>query len=54
MPNDYAPRRGPRYSVASATARGLAAQTGFAILCLALTYLKWGGTRREMLRDAAD
>ncbi|HEX8338088.1 MAG TPA: hypothetical protein VF621_15320, partial [Pyrinomonadaceae bacterium] len=53
-PADYSPRPGPRYDVASAAARGLAAQGGFALLCLALAALKWRQTRRDMLRDPGD
>ena len=52
IPTDYRPKSRPKYDVASATARGLAAQSGLALLCLALAYLKWGRTRREMLRDS--
>jgi hypothetical protein len=51
-PTDYEPRARPRYSLASATARGLAAQSGFALLCLLLATLKWRQTRRDMLRDS--
>jgi hypothetical protein len=53
-PRDYSPRPGPRYSVASATVRGLAAQGGFALLCVLLATLKWRQTRRDMLRDPGD
>ena len=50
-PVDYRPRPAPRYDRASAAARGLAAQSGFALLCLLLATLKWRQTRRDMLRD---
>ena len=53
-PEDYSTLPGPRYEVASATARGLAVQSGFALLCLALAALKWRQTRRDMLRDPGD
>lgn len=53
-PEDYRPRVQPRYDVASATARGLAVQSGFALLCLALVTLKWRETRRHMLLDPGD
>lgn len=53
-PTDYEPRVEPDYSVASVTARGLAAQSGFALLCLVLATLKWRQTRRHMLRDPGD
>jgi hypothetical protein len=50
---DYKAKPAPRYDAAAATLRGLAAE---AVLCLAflgLAYLKWGRTRREMLREGA-
>jgi hypothetical protein len=53
-PEDYKPRTAPRYDRASAAARGLAAEGGFALLCLALATLKWRQTRRDMLRDPGD
>jgi hypothetical protein len=53
-PEDYRPRSRPRYDIASATTRGLAVQSGFALLCLALATLKWRQTRRDMLRDPGD
>jgi hypothetical protein len=53
-PEDYIPHARPRYDRASATARGLAAEGGFALLCLALATLKWRHTRRDMLRDPGD
>ena len=54
-PVEYAPHFLPRdYDLASATARGLAAEGGFAILCLLLATLKWRQTRGVMLRDAGD
>lgn len=53
-PDDYRPHAQPRYDLASATARGLAVQSGFAFLCLALATLKWRQTRRDMLRDPGD
>lgn len=53
-PTDYKPRSRPHYDLASATARGLALEGGFALLCLALATLKWRQTRRDMLRDPGD
>jgi hypothetical protein len=53
-PTDYKPRARPRSDLASATARGLAAQGTFALLCLALATFKWKQTRRDMLRDPGD
>ncbi|HEX8150419.1 MAG TPA: hypothetical protein VF591_24765 [Pyrinomonadaceae bacterium] len=53
-PQDYKPRARPRYDPASATARGLAVEGGFALLCLLLATLKWRQTRRHMLRDPGD
>lgn len=53
-PEDYKPRAPARYDLASATARGLVAEGGFALLCLLLATLKWRQTRREMLRDPGD
>lgn len=53
-PEEYQPRVQPRYDRASATTRGLAAQGGFALLCLALATLKYRQTRRHMLRDDGD
>jgi hypothetical protein len=50
----YAPRARPRYDLASATARGLASEGSFALLCLALATLKWRQTRQDMLRDPGD
>jgi hypothetical protein len=51
---DYKPRARPRYDLASATARGLAVEGGFALLCLALATLKWRQTRRDLLRHPGD
>ena len=51
---EYEPRPGPGYDVASATARGLAVEGGFALLCLLLATLKWRQTRRRMLRAPGD
>ena len=54
-PADYVPRTEPRYhDRASAAARGLAAQSGLALLCLLLATLKWRQTRRDLLRDPGD
>lgn len=53
-PEEYQPHAAPRYDLASATARGLAVEGGFALLCLALATLKWRQTRRQMLRDPGD
>ncbi|HEX8188254.1 MAG TPA: hypothetical protein VF586_07885 [Pyrinomonadaceae bacterium] len=53
-PRHYRPRSRPRYDLASAAARGLAVEGGFALLCLALAALKWRQTRRELLRDPGD
>jgi hypothetical protein len=53
-PGDYKPRAQPRYDLGSAAARGLAAQGGFALLCLALATLKWRQTRHDLLRDPGD
>ncbi|MDT5272976.1 MAG: hypothetical protein QOH49_5162 [Acidobacteriota bacterium] len=50
-PEHYTPRASPHYNLASATTRGLVAQSGFALLCLLLATLKWRQTRRDMLRD---
>ena len=52
--DDYKPRARPRYDLASATARGLAVEGGFALLCLALATLKWRQTRRDLLRDPGE
>jgi hypothetical protein len=51
LPHDYTPRHGSAYDVASATTRGLATESGFALLCLALAALKLKRTRRDLLRD---
>ncbi|MET0646639.1 MAG: hypothetical protein ABW208_08450 [Pyrinomonadaceae bacterium] len=51
-PTDYEPHSRPRYSLASATARGLAFEGAFALLSLLLATLKWRQTRRDMLRDS--
>jgi hypothetical protein len=51
LPRDYTPRGRPPYDVAAVTARGLAVNSGFALLCLALAALKWSRTRRDLLRD---
>jgi hypothetical protein len=48
---DYVPRTRPRYNLVSAATRGLAAQGGFALLCLLLAILKYRQTRRDLLRD---
>lgn len=53
-PEDYKPRIRPQYDLASATARGLAVEGGFALLCLALATLKYRQTRRDLLRDPGD
>jgi hypothetical protein len=53
-PTDYTTRSPARYNLASATARGLAAEGGFALLCLLLATLKWRQTRRDLLRDPGD
>ncbi|MBV8858278.1 MAG: hypothetical protein JOZ02_15205 [Acidobacteria bacterium] len=53
-PDEYKPHARPRSDPASATARGLAVEGGFALLCLALATLKWRSTRRDMLRDPGD
>jgi hypothetical protein len=53
-PEDYRPRLRPRYDRASAAARGLAVEGGFALLCLLLATLKYRHTRRDMLRDPGD
>jgi len=53
-PADYKPHAEPRYDVASAAARGLVVQGGFALLCLAFATLKYRQTRRDMLRDPED
>ncbi|HEX8721476.1 MAG TPA: hypothetical protein VF736_12645 [Pyrinomonadaceae bacterium] len=52
LPNAYTPHPRPRYDAAAAALRGLAAESAFALLCLALAALKWQRTRREMLGDA--
>ncbi|MFL6333805.1 MAG: hypothetical protein ACJ754_10885 [Pyrinomonadaceae bacterium] len=53
-PEEYTPRTRPRYDLGSATTRGLAAEGGFALLCLALAALKYRQTRRDMLQDPGD
>jgi hypothetical protein len=53
-PAEYKPHGRPRYDLASAAARGLTAQGGFALLCLLLATLKWRQTRRDMLQDPDD
>ncbi|HEX7312868.1 MAG TPA: hypothetical protein VF297_03050 [Pyrinomonadaceae bacterium] len=53
-PKEYEPRARPDYDLASATARGLAVEGGFALLCLLLATFKWRQTRRDMLRDPGD
>lgn len=53
-PEVYKAHTLPRYGLASATVRGLAAEGGFALLCLALAVLKWRQTRREMLSNPGD
>ena len=52
MPTDYTTLHTPRRGQASATARGLVAQSGLALLFLSLAALKWRSTRRDMLRDS--
>lgn len=54
LPVDYTPRAEPSYSIGSATARGLAVEGGFALLCLFLAVLKYSQTRRDLLRDPGD
>jgi hypothetical protein len=53
-PRDYQPHARPHDNLASATTRGLALQSGFALLCLLLATLKWRSTRCDMLRDPGD
>ncbi|HWS89170.1 MAG TPA: hypothetical protein VN282_19515 [Pyrinomonadaceae bacterium] len=53
-PSDYTTRSPAPYDQASATTRGLAAQGGFALLCLLLATLKYRHTRRTMLQDPGD
>ncbi len=52
IPNDYRPQHIAHYDTASATARGLAAQTALALLALTLAALKYRRTRRAMLRGS--
>ncbi|HEX8688584.1 MAG TPA: hypothetical protein VF654_18870 [Pyrinomonadaceae bacterium] len=52
LPSDYTPRHHPRYDVSAATARGLALESAFALLCLLLAALKLTRTRRDLLRAA--
>lgn len=49
LPDHYTPHARPRYDAAAAAVKGLAAESAFALLCLALAALKWRRTRREML-----
>jgi hypothetical protein len=51
LPHDYTPRSLPYQDLDAAAARGLAVESGFAILCLALAALKLKRTRRDLLRD---
>ena len=52
LPHDYTPRSTrPYYDLAAATARGLAVEGGFALLCLLLAALKLKRTRLDLLRD---
>jgi len=52
MPSEYTHRGSRPENLSAINARGLIVETGFALLCLALAYLKWGLTRREMLRES--
>ncbi len=51
LPQDYMPRSRPRYDVDAAVVRGLAIESGFALLCLGLAAFKLKRTRRDLLRD---
>jgi hypothetical protein len=53
LPKRYTVRRWALPGQAGVAARGLAIESGLALLCLALAYLKWARTRREMLREPA-
>ena len=51
LPDDYARRTRPSYSLRAAAVRGLVTESAFALLCLALAALKLKRTRRELLYD---